>query len=151
MSQAEVRQILGPPAMLRGAGIHIDGGGSGMALLWKQGQDSIDDDKLTSALGTFGGKVLTVEAPLPAALPPWARPGGQRLTRALADSLKPGMDLKDVLLLLGPVGEQLGPQPMANGKRSTVGLKYVDGQASLILHFVGSNLAEKQENNLPGP
>jgi outer membrane protein assembly factor BamE (lipoprotein component of BamABCDE complex) len=154
MSQGEARQILGPPVLTRSAGILLEGGSSGTALLWRHGRDSIDarfdNDRLTSALGSFGGKTLQVDAPVPEGLPPWVRPGGQRLTRALADELKPGMDLQDVLIMLGPVGQELGPQPMANGKRSTNSLKYVDGKASLTLHFVDGKLAEKEENNLPG-
>jgi hypothetical protein len=139
---------------MRSVGIHPEGGGSGTALIWRQGRDSIDarfdGDRLTSALGSFGGKTLQVDEPIPEGLPPWLRPRGQRLTRDLADSLKPGMDLQDVLLQLGPVGEHLGPQPMASGKKSTDSWKYVDGRASLTLHFVDGKLAEKEENNLPG-
>jgi hypothetical protein len=155
MSQAEARQVLGPPAQMQSAGILLEGGSIGTALLWRRGRDSIDarfdNHRLTSALGSFGGKTLQIDAPVPEGLPPWVRPGGQRLTRALADSLKPGTDLMDVLLRLGPVGQELGPQPMGNGKRSTNSFKYVDGPASLILHFVDNKLAEKEENNLPGP
>jgi outer membrane protein assembly factor BamE (lipoprotein component of BamABCDE complex) len=155
MSQAEVRQVLGPPALLHSVGIHLEGGGSGTALIWRQGRDSIDarfdGDQLSSAVGLFGGKTLQVDAPVPEGLLPWMRPGGQRLTRALADSLKPGTDLQDVLIQLGPVGQQLGPQDMPSGKKSTESWKYTDGQASLTLHFVDGKLAEKEENNLPGP
>jgi hypothetical protein len=155
MSQAEARQVLGPPALLHSVGIHLEGGGSGTALIWRQGRDSIDcrfdGDRLTSAVGLFGGKTLQVEAPVPEGLLPWMRPGGQRLTRALADSLKPGMDLQDVLIQLGPVGQQLGPQVMPSGKQSTESWKYTDGRVSLTLHFVDGKLAEKEEDNLPGP
>jgi hypothetical protein len=76
-------------------------------------------------------------------------PSGLRLTRARADSVKPGMDLQDVLTQLGPVGQPLGPQDMPNGKKSTESWKYTDGPASLTLHFVDGKLAEKEENNLP--
>jgi hypothetical protein len=153
MTQRELLQLLGTPSYIYAVGIRWEGqGGGGTQLLWKKGRDSIDvrldETGLVLAIGTFNGKGLILDAPFPGGLPDFHIPGGRHLTRGLYDSVKIGTSEADVLVQLGP-GTPLGPQAMRNGKRSTTSWKYVDGPASITLHFVDEKLVEKEDVNLP--
>jgi hypothetical protein len=153
MTQRELLQLLGRPSFVYAAGVFLDGqGGGGTQLLWKKGRDSIDvrldETGLVLATGAFNGKVLVLDAPFPGGLPDFHIPGGRHLTRGLYDSLKLGMSEAESLVQLGP-GTPLGPQTMRNGKKSTTSWKYVDGPASITLHFVDEKLVEKEDVNLP--
>jgi hypothetical protein len=153
MSEDDLRQLLGPPSYINNLRIYDNGKERGMALIWKRGRDTIEgrflNDKLDDGSGVFGAKGLTLgTVRTRPGTPEWAHNGHARLTRAVYDALRPSVDLKDVILQLG-FGNMLGRQRMADGRMSELTLEYVEGPASLTLHFVSGKLADKQAKNLP--
>jgi hypothetical protein len=150
MSVEELHRLLGPPSYINNLRIFDEDGVKGMTVFWKRGRDDIETrivgDRLVEAAGHFAGRVRTLERPSNA--PPWARTGHTHLSRALYDKLQPGTDMKDVILQVG-FGDPLGPQAMPDGRRSELSIRYVEGTATMTLHFVDGKLAGKEAKNLP--
>jgi outer membrane protein assembly factor BamE (lipoprotein component of BamABCDE complex) len=151
MPEAEVVKILGPPTRRQDVSVAEV---RGAALFWFKGKDSIDcrfaNDRLTSAVAGIGRKVLQLDGPDGVPLTDLVPTGGKHLTRGRFDALKLGMSPQEVQDVLGP-GISVGQQAMPGGRRSDDTWQYLDGRASVLVHFVNGRLADKQGHDLLAP